>query len=62
MSKILNLVDLNQTEMQRLKSGCVWDPSGCQCACAYENEGGSSSFANWEANNAGGLVSPECDD
>jgi len=37
MTKVLNLIELEKIEMKDLKSGvnCVWDPSGCKCACAY---------------------------
>ena len=32
----------------------------CCCACAYENQGGSSSSANFNANFASGKSSPGC--
>lgn len=62
MTKVLNLIELEKIEMKDLKSGadCVWDPSGCKCACAYADSGGSSPFNNWQANNEDGLVSPQC--
>jgi hypothetical protein len=62
MTKVMNLIELNKIEMKAIKSGeCVWDPSGCKCACAYAGSGGGSSpFDNWQANHNGGLVSPQC--
>lgn len=63
MRKIANLCDLNKIEMTKVKSGVVWDPDGCCCACAYADSGGSSPFNNFYANQHapnGPLQSPEC--
>ena len=53
MKKIVNLCDLNNIEMAKLKGGVVWDFTGCSCACAYEDSGGSTPYNNFSANKSG---------
>jgi natural product precursor len=46
---------LNNKEMNVVRGG-----KECCCACAYANQGGSSTNDNGCANGKGGLQSPQC--
>ncbi|SEG22807.1 TIGR04149 family rSAM-modified RiPP [Parabacteroides chinchillae] len=47
--------ELNERSMCRILGGGT--PGCCQCSCAYEGQGGSTTSANSGANNAGGYTS-----
>lgn len=54
----LSLTNLSKTQLESVKGGaqgCSW---GCGCACAYTDNGGSSTGDNAVANTNGGLRSP----
>lgn len=48
---------LNEKEMISVRGGSDKKPA-CGCACAYANNGGSSTADNYSANDAKGLHSP----
>jgi natural product precursor len=53
----------DEKQMNSVKGGAApgEGPCGCCCACAYANNGGSSTADNLAANEAGGLYSdPGC--
>lgn len=58
MPKVLNLIECSKSQMNSVKAGCVWDPTGCHCACAYSDSGGSSPYTNWEANHSQAIWRP----
>lgn len=49
---------LTEQEMSNIRGGKTMATTNCSCACRYANSGGSSTSANGNANNAGGLSSP----
>lgn len=58
-------IKLNEMEAQVLDKreeshvlGGEYSTTNCGCACAYNNQGGSSESSNGKANNAGGLHTP----
>ncbi len=61
MTTMMNLIDMNKKEMDKVKSGCVWSiDNDCMCACAYADRGGAPSFTNYSTNARSGLKSPQC--
>jgi hypothetical protein len=58
MKKKVGLFTLSKKAMKYV-SGAVGD---CCCACAYENQGGSSTVDNADANIDNDLRSPQCDE
>lgn len=69
MKKFLKLTELSKKEMAKVIGGRLTGGNSllqeivppkyyCGCACAYANQGGSSSGDNGAANSADGLHSP----
>ncbi len=63
IKKQLNLFKMDEEKMSSAKAGQA-EERFCCCACAYADNGGSSTVDNADANIDGGsngLRSPECD-
>lgn len=52
--KKINLISITDRELSEKQMNCLSGGTCCTCACAYENRGGSTTNANFNANTQNG--------